>query len=113
VGLFFLLSLAAELLCRLGQRPHSVYYAVGGAGVALISLFGITFPMRGFGGLEDPAMAVALYGVYGVGGLAFNLRWRRPLVSSASLALLIGATLWGLLWVYPIRYPFSGAGFAA
>jgi hypothetical protein len=100
IGLFCLLALASEFLCR-GRLPsHGIYYAAGCAGVAVLSLIGITFPSDGTDRLAAPSPAVLVYAVYGAGGLIINLRWRRPILSSFGLALLTGATLWGLWWLY-------------
>jgi hypothetical protein len=101
VGLVLVLAATSELFSRMRWTPSDLYYAAGSAGAALISLIGITLPTQGDGGIKAPEVALAVYGIYGVTGLAMNWRWRQPMVTSASLALLLGATLWGLRWLYP------------
>ncbi|HEV3263193.1 MAG TPA: hypothetical protein VG013_40535 [Gemmataceae bacterium] len=95
VGLFCLLVAAGEVILRAGHRLDALHYHLAGAAAAVVSLVMITWPPRG---IDDPARALALYGVYGVISLGLAHRWRRPAVSSLGLALLVAATLWGLYW---------------
>jgi hypothetical protein len=117
VGLVLLLAVAAELLSRLGLSPHNLFYAAGSAGAALISLIGVTLPVQEAGAVTAPAPAVALvvYGVYGITALAVNGRWRRSLLTSVGVALLTCATLWGLRWLCyePEQVPLWGSVLAA
>jgi hypothetical protein len=103
-GLFVMLAVASEGMARAGQRSHAAAYAAGCAGVAAVSLMGITAPASGFGGIEDPRAAAALYALYGTGGLLLNLRWRWPLACGAGVALLVSATLWVLEWLAPTQF---------
>jgi hypothetical protein len=113
VGLVLLLGAAAELLSRAGLQSHARTYALGAGGIAVVSLFGITWPTGGAGGIDAPASAMVVYALQGAGALAVNLRWRRPLASSLGLALLAVATLWGLWWMAPHRLPLWGAVLSA
>jgi hypothetical protein len=103
-GLVFLLVAAGEVLTRTRLTPHNICYAVGGGIAALISLIALTYPTEGPGAVEAPGTAALFYGLYGVAALTSNCRWRRPLLSSAGLALLTTATLWGMWWRYPQWY---------
>jgi hypothetical protein len=94
-GLFVLLAIAGEIMARSGRTEHSACYAFGSAGVAIWSLVLVTLPMRG---LENPGTAFWIYTLYGAGSLMTNARWRRPMVTSSGLALIVGATLWTLWW---------------
>src|SRR5262249_13235991 len=105
-GLFILLAGTAEVLARLGRRWHSIAYAFGSGGVALLSLLLVTLPHQG---RIQAVTAMVVYGLYGAGSLVMNVRWRRPMVSSMGLALLMAATLWGLGEFYPQRASLWGA----
>ncbi|HKB39041.1 MAG TPA: hypothetical protein VKD72_21555, partial [Gemmataceae bacterium] len=87
--LFALCSVVSELLARWVAGEHGKFYAFGSAGIALLSLAFVT-PH----GLQEPARALIVYAVTGIGALLLNLRWRRAEATSAGLVLLIGATLW-------------------
>jgi hypothetical protein len=87
------LGAAAEWVAHWGQRDHAGVYA-GGAGIlALASLALVTA-----NGVEEPARAAVVYGVYGTGFLALNARWRRTAAVYLGLALLLAASLWALWW---------------
>jgi hypothetical protein len=94
-GLFVLLAIGGEILARWGRSEHSACYAYGSALIAIWSLVLVTLPMRG---IENPGTAFWIYALYGAGSLMMNARWRRPLVTSSGLALIVGATLWILWW---------------
>jgi len=94
-GLFVLLAVAGEVIVRTGRKSHGVCYVLGSGLVAFWSLLLVTFPMRG---IENPASALWIYALYGSGSLVINARWRRPMVTSTGLALIVGATLWTLWW---------------
>lgn len=95
VLLVLVLGAIGELLDRWKKREHAIYYA-GGAGVlALASLLLITLPDVG---IQAPLRAMVIFAIYGVAGLIFNTRWRSPLLTSCSLALLAASSLWGLWW---------------
>jgi hypothetical protein len=109
-GLFVLLAAAAEGLARAHRRADAGAYALGGGIVALASLLLVTLPDRA---VLRPSLAAAVYAGYGLALPALNARWRRPLVASAGLALLVAATLWALWWGFPDRLPPWGAILAA
>lgn len=109
VALALGLALAAEGLYRSRFIGHGVFYAAGAGAAALLSLFGVTFPSEGAWALREPVPAVIVYAVYGAGGLAMNLRQRRPVLSSLGLALLTAATLWALWAAWPQQVPRWGA----
>src|SRR5262249_30571140 len=94
-GLFLLLAVAGEVIVRAGWKSHGVCYVLGSGLVAFWSLLLVTFPMRG---IENPASALWIYALYGAGSLVMNARWRRPMITSTGLALIVGATLWTLWW---------------
>jgi hypothetical protein len=102
-GLFILWGVAAEVLARIRRTGHAVFYVLACTGAAAVSMVLVTLPGRG------AETAMGLYGLYGVGGLVLNARWRRPLASSLALALLVAATLWGLWGFYPRDIPLWGA----
>jgi len=112
VGLFALLGLAAELLARRGLRPHAEQYVGGSAVVAVVSLLVVTIQGLASRGADAP-IAVAVYGIYGVGSLLLNARFRKPLLTYLGLGFLTGATLWALWWrteaVGPIWATILGA----
>jgi hypothetical protein len=88
--LVVLLALVSEVLWRRGRQEDATWYALGSAVGGLASLALVTFRPR------DPGIAALVYGVSAFTVLAVNLRWRRPLLAYAGLALILGATLWGL-----------------
>jgi hypothetical protein len=94
-GLFVLLAIAGEVIARIGHAAHSAWYAFGGAAIAFWSLILVTLPQRG---IQNPGTAFWVYALYGAVALMMNIRWRRPMVTSTGLALIVGATLWTLWW---------------
>jgi hypothetical protein len=94
-GLFVLVAIGGEALARCGRTDHSAWYAFGSAGIAFWSLLLVTLPLRG---LDNPGTALWIYGLYGTAGLVINARWRRPLVTSTGLALIVAASLWTFWW---------------
>ena len=94
-ALVLVLGIVSEVLFRFKKLPHAQFYGVGAGSLSVASLLLITFPDRG---LDVPLRAMVLYAIYGVGALAANARWRKPLLTSAGLALLAAASLWGLWW---------------
>src|SRR6266849_3828105 len=94
-GLFVLLAVAGEAMVRAGYKSQGICYVLGSGLVAFWSLLLVTFPMRG---IENPGSALWIYALYGAGSLVINARWRRPMVTSTGLALIVGATLWTLCW---------------
>jgi len=97
VGLFALLGLVAELLGRAKYRRHAEQYAGGSVAVALASLVVVTAHTLVGRGADAP-LAMGVYGVYGLGSLLLNARFRKPLLTYFGLGLLVGATVWGLWW---------------
>jgi hypothetical protein len=89
-ALVVLLALVSEWLWRSGRHEDATWYALGSAVFGLASLALVTFRPH------DPGVAAVVYGVAAVTALAVNLRWRRPLLGYVGLALVLGATLWGL-----------------
>jgi hypothetical protein len=108
VMLAVVLGCGAEWLARRHAREHAMFYAVGAAVTAGLSLAIVTGR-----GVTDPGRATLVYAVYGVGFLAANARWRRPATTSLGLVLLIGATLWSLWWSSPVLTPAWGLVLAA
>lgn len=94
-GLFVILAIAGEAIARMSRADHSAWYAFGSAGVAFWSLLLVTLPPRG---IHNPGTALLIYALYGAVSLMINARWRRPMVTSTGLALIVGATLWTLWW---------------
>ena len=108
VGLALALTLIAEGLSWTRCTGHGAYYAAGAGAVALLSLFGVTFPSEGAWALRAPVPAVIVYAVYGAASMAVNLRQDRPILSSVGLALLVAATLWALWAAWPQQVPRWG-----
>jgi len=106
VGLLVVLAAVGEWLARLGRREHAIQYAGGCAVVGLLSLIlathqGLRPLWDGFQGRPTIANAVdpmIVYSFYGLGSLAMAARWMRREWTYFGLALLVGATLWGLRW---------------
>jgi hypothetical protein len=96
-GLFVLLAVAGEMIVRAGRKSDGVCYVLGSGLVAFWSLLLVTFPTRG---IENPGAALWIYALYGAGSLVMNARWRRPMVTSTGLALIVGSTLWTLWWQF-------------
>jgi hypothetical protein len=95
VALAVALLAVAEFLARaLPVRPDRIFYAAGSGAVALLSLVIVTGH-----GAEHLGLATGVYGLYGAGTLAANIRWRRPVLSHVGAALLLGAVLWGQHWL--------------
>ena len=103
VGLVIALAVAAELLVRTSYRIHGIYYACAGSILALASLAIVN--AHGFG---NPGNAALVTGIYAVGGLAANQRWRRAPVDYLALALVPVATLWALGWRLHDFSPYWG-----
>ncbi len=104
---------AAEMNFRYGRvHDGSAYSIAAGVGTA-ISLIGMTFPALGWLRLDDPVPPMILYAIFGIGSLVCNLRWQRSFVTVLGLALLVGATLWGLWWLYPARDAIWAAALSA
>ena len=97
IGLFLLLAAAAELLARWVDRRHAEQYAGGCAVVAIVSLLLVTVHGIITGGSQAP-LATAVYGVYAIGSLLLNARFRRPILGYFGSVLLAGTTLWALWW---------------
>ncbi len=97
VGLVVLLGMAAELLGRWGYRRHAEQYTGGCVIVALVSLVIVTAHTLVGRGADAP-LAMGVYGIYGLGSLLLNARFRKPLLTYFGLGLLVGATVWGLWW---------------
>src|SRR5262249_19090283 len=55
----------------------------------------VSLPLRG---IQNPGTAFLIYAFYGAVTLIMNARWRRPMVTSTGLALIVGSTLWTLWW---------------
>ena len=108
VGLVIALAVAAELLVRTSYRIHGIYYACAGCILGLASLAIVN--LHGFG---NPGNAALVTGIYAIGGLAANLRWRRTPVEYVALALVPVATLWALDWRLHAFSPYWGAVLAA
>ncbi|HEV8058422.1 MAG TPA: hypothetical protein VGP68_01030, partial [Gemmataceae bacterium] len=104
VGLVLALAVTAELLVRTTYRIHGIYYAVAGSVLALASLAIVN--SRGIG---NPGHAAIVTGIYAIGGLAANLRWRRAIVDYLALALVPVATIWAMLWTWHSFTPSWGA----
>jgi hypothetical protein len=107
VFLVVLLGTAAEFLVRAGHRPHGAFYAAGSGILALVSL-----ALVNLHGPEDPARAAMVTGIYAVGSLAMNLRWRRAAVSYLGLALVGVSTLWALWRIEGDVTPLWGTALA-
>jgi len=74
VGLFLVLGAVAELLARRGYREHGEQY-VGGCGV--VAVVGLLLVTRAawIGAGNEALVAMAVYGIYGAGGLVLNVRF--------------------------------------
>jgi hypothetical protein len=103
-----LLAAAAELLVRLGRRPHAAGWALGAAAAGAMSLW----PAAGAPD-SGPATAAMVSAVLGAIALAANLRWQQPLATHAGLALLTAAALWTLHDRVPEPGPLWGTVSAA
>ncbi|GIW81631.1 MAG: hypothetical protein KatS3mg105_3438 [Gemmatales bacterium] len=100
LALVLALGAVSEILCRLKLREHAAYYGLGCGATALIGL-GCSVPVTN---LSAPLAALKpglVFGLYAIGGLVFNVRWRRPFVTACSLASLVAATLWWLRAILP------------
>jgi hypothetical protein len=95
-----LLAGAAEVCAGHRRRSHAVFYAVGALALALTS-----WALVNFNGLRNPERSALVSSVYGVGMLALNVRWRRPLVSYLGVVLLFSGTVWALEWQGPLIGP--------
>ncbi|MDQ7011818.1 MAG: hypothetical protein Q9M29_08360, partial [Mariprofundaceae bacterium] len=98
--LVVLLGLVSEFLCRFRLREHAVYYGLGCAAAITIGL-GYSIPAADMAAPLAALKPMLVFGIFGIGGLVFNARWRRPIVTSLSLALLVAATLWCMRAVVP------------
>src|SRR5262249_7144627 len=94
-GLFVLMAIVGEGLARFRRIAHSAWYGFGSGAMALWSLLLVTLPLRG---IENPGTALWVYGLYGAAALLINARWRRPLVTSTGLALIVACSLWTCWW---------------
>ena len=103
VGLVIALAVAAEVLVRTSYRIHGIYYAIAGSVLALASLAIVNGH-----GFDNPGNAALVTGIYAIGGLAANQRWRRAPVDYMALALVPVATLWALGWRLQEFSPFWG-----
>ncbi len=108
VALVLVLAVVAELLVRTSYRIHGIYYAIAGSVLTLASLASVNAH-----GISNPGHAALVTGIYAVGGLAANLRWRRATVDFLALALAPVATLWALHWMGHGFTPYWGAVLAA
>src|SRR5207248_8991691 len=100
VGLVVALVVVGEGTLRKGLARHGIFYTVGAGVLALGSLLLVTRQ-----GIVQPERATLVYGIYGAGSLLLTVRWRRPVITYAGLALLVGATLWDLHWQQPANWP--------
>ncbi len=89
---------------RTSYRIHGIYYAVAGSVLGVASLAIVS--ARGIG---SPGHAALVTGIYAIGGLAANLRWRRASVDYLALALVPVATIWAMLWEWQSFTPSWGA----
>jgi hypothetical protein len=109
VAVAVVLLAVAEFLARaLPTRPDRIFYAAGSGAVVLLSLVLVTGH-----GAEHLGLTTLVYGLYGAGTLAANLRWRRPVLSYVGSTLLLGAVLFGVTaqltdheW-FRVAYPSS------
>ena len=112
-GLFAALAVAAEGLARLGWRRHAAQYLSGAVTVALASLALVTVHRLATGAGRD-LDAMAVFGLYGAVSLAMSARWPRKRFTYLGIALLVGATFWGLAWQTEHRFgPIWAAVLAA
>jgi hypothetical protein len=95
-GLVALLGILAEATGRTGRRQDSTCYAIGSGALAFVSLALVTLQQP-----AAPVHALLIYGLYGLGCLGLNARFRRAAVSYLGIGLLVGATLWGASWAWP------------
>jgi hypothetical protein len=91
VFLALALGISAEWLVRVGRQLDGMFHAVGAGLVAIASLALVTAR-----GVDHPATATMVTGLYAAGCLAMNVRWRRPWISYLGLVLVVGSTLWAL-----------------
>ncbi|MHC4398682.1 MAG: hypothetical protein ACYTG0_03285, partial [Planctomycetota bacterium] len=112
VGLVAALGGVGGLLAQRGLRKHGEQYA-GGAVVAAFASLSIA-TARGFMSHGTEAwLTTALYGVYGAGSLALCGWFRRQLLATIGLVLLVLATLWGLWCWERIPQPYWATVLAA
>lgn len=90
-GFAVVLAIASELILRLGNRPQAIAHAIGALASATLASLVVSFA----GGREAWPAAV-VYGVFGLGLLATNLRWRMRALADAGVLILIVGTLWTL-----------------
>jgi hypothetical protein len=93
----------SEWFFRRKWEPHAQFYGIAGGVAAIASILLVTLPTRGIdlvlgpgGEYAHPATALFVYAIYGGALLVANARWRRPVLTSIGLALLVAASLWGL-----------------
>lgn len=105
VGLFVGLFIAAELLARRGRMNDALVYVGGCAVVAVISLSLVS--VRGYlSGHADAWRAALVFAVYGLGCLAMNARWRRPIATHSGAALMGGALAYAIAFTGTFEVPY-------
>lgn len=95
VVLVVLMNVIAEWLAR-SERPGLAVCHVAFSGIILLFSLWLVLQV----GAEAGRTAIVC-GIYGVGGLAINLRWRQPLLSSAAALVLLGFWIYAFFWAIP------------
>ncbi|HKI37414.1 MAG TPA: hypothetical protein VKA46_36505 [Gemmataceae bacterium] len=93
IALVVALAAFSEMFVRRARRLDALAYAAAAGAAAVFSLL-LTLP-REVGAAGRTAITC---GVYGVLGVALNVRWRRPALLVTGQFLLAGAMLFGVTW---------------
>lgn len=88
----------ASLLIRWSRRLDAIFYGVAAAGTAVLSLVLVTW--HGFGLPGDPAHATWVYAIYAAGALLAGAVTVRMRVTWGGSALLLAATIQGVVFRY-------------
>ncbi len=108
VGFSGLLAGAATWLVKAERKDDARVYGCATGVVAVVSLVGSAAAGWFEGGSSVP-LALFVFAVYGVACLIGNAWLRLQSVNHVGLALLVGATLWGLYWLVPTPAPIWAA----
>lgn len=105
VGLFLALAAAAEFFSR-RRRPSDALAYVGGCGVVAAVSLSLVAARGHLSGNADAWRAAAVFAIYGVGCLALNVRWRRPLATYGGAALVGGALIYAIAFTGTVDVPY-------
>lgn len=90
-GFAGVLALSAEAIARIGNRDQALAHARGGLAIATLAAGVVTFSRDG-----SVWPAAVVHGVFGLGLLLSDVRWRTRGLADAGVLTLIVGTLWTL-----------------